>query len=289
MIRQLLVSRREDERNDDSPLALTSNKASRAGSILSAPSHPAIRLSSFPTEWGEHTISFQVRELLAQETIKFLRSCQQLPDLLPPIFTKWLLEARSLSLEMMTPPPIRQRYLVGCTYNRSDLTGECMNSTPILSTYTPMRCFSISSRVSEVEVPSPASDLSGAAVAGGTDGSEADGGRWRIPFRGYAASLSSPYLEGLRAPTGPIYQLHTRYFEALTPGPSGQEDQSVLLYDHVVGRSRRIGAKEHSCSYYQALLWYLPLDPFSFREWECSSQSGSSYLAGTLCPKAASS
>jgi hypothetical protein len=59
-----------------------------------------------------------------------------------------------------------------------------MNSTPILSTYTLIRWFSISSRVSEVEVPSPISDLSGAAVAGGTDGVEADGGRCRIPFRG---------------------------------------------------------------------------------------------------------
>jgi hypothetical protein len=59
-----------------------------------------------------------------------------------------------------------------------------MNSTPILSTYTPIRWFSISSSVSEVDVPSPISDRSGAAVAGGTDGVEADGGRWRIPLRG---------------------------------------------------------------------------------------------------------
>jgi hypothetical protein len=69
--------------------------------------------------------------------------------------------------------------------------------------------------------------------------------------------LSSPYLEGLRAPTGLIYQSLTRDLRTLTPGPSSQEDQSVRLYDHVVGHSRRIEVMGRSCFYYQALLWYL--------------------------------
>lgn len=33
-------------------------------------------------------------------------------------------------------------------------------------------------------MPSPASDRSGAVVAGGTDGVDAEGGRWRMPFKG---------------------------------------------------------------------------------------------------------
>ena len=65
-----------------------------------------------------------------------------------------------------------------------------------------MRCFSISSRVLVVDVPSPVFDRSGAAVAGGTDGDEAEGGMWRMPFKGYEVVLSSPYRAGLRAPTG---------------------------------------------------------------------------------------
>jgi len=61
-----------------------------------------------------------------------------------------------------------------------------------------------------VEVPSPTSDRSGAAVAGGTDGLEADGGTCSIPFRGYLVVLSSPYRDGFRAPTGLTYQLLQR-------------------------------------------------------------------------------
>lgn len=70
------------------------------------------------------------------------------------------------------------------TDSLSDLTGECMNSTPILSTYTPIKCRSISSSVIDVLVPSPTSERSGAAVAGGTEGEDIFGGTWRIPSRG---------------------------------------------------------------------------------------------------------
>lgn len=52
------------------------------------------------------TISFKVWELLAQEFVQFLTTSQQFPDPLSPIRPKWSLEARSLCLQVMTPPPI---------------------------------------------------------------------------------------------------------------------------------------------------------------------------------------
>jgi hypothetical protein len=64
-----------------------------------------------------------------------------------------------------------------------------MNSTPILFTYTPIRCSWISSNVSDVRLPSPVSVLSGAAVAGGTEGVAEEGGVCRIPLRGYEVFL----------------------------------------------------------------------------------------------------
>jgi hypothetical protein len=183
-------------------------------------------------------------------------------------------------------------HLLRSTYNRSDLTGECMNSTPILSTYTPMRCFSISSRVIDVDVPSPVSERSGAAVAGGTDGDVEEGGTWNIPFKGYEVVLSSPYLAGLRAPTGLSVSLDCQKDEIREPtlGPSDQEDQSGQLDGRDAEHSQHSEAREHSCSYYRVLLPYLARSACIRRGLgSVYLQSGSSYLVGTRCPNAASS
>ena len=82
-----------------------------------------------------------------------------------------------------------------------------MNSTPILSTYTPIKCRSISSSFISVLVPSPASARSLPATAGGTDGEVALGGTWRIPFSWYDADWSRPYRFGFNAPTGLYYKV----------------------------------------------------------------------------------